>query len=68
MGNLIEDMDEPTACQILFGYHGRFTEKSGMIFWRERGKVETPDETEAINYLCSEWDYGFDETMFLFND
>jgi hypothetical protein len=38
-----------------------YTEHNGMIFPPALDHKELPDETEAINYLCSEWDYGFME-------
>jgi len=31
----------------------------GMICHDDPNHIETPEECKAINYLCSEWDYGF---------
>ncbi len=52
-------MTEPEAWEIL-SFHG-YRDKAGIIYHPDGvGKDgETPLIREAINYLCSEWDYGW---------
>jgi hypothetical protein len=47
-------MNETTAFMIL----GAYTFHRGMIEPINKDHIETPKETEAINYLCAEWDYA----------
>lgn len=43
----------------------QWREKAGMMI-RPSDKTEekiTPDEWECINFLCDEWDFGYDPKM-----
>lgn len=33
--------------------------RGGMIYPLEPDRKETKIQTQAINYLCAEWDYGY---------
>jgi len=50
-----EDDDAPSALLEERGY----TINKGMIAPPSDDYIEKSDETEAIDYLCSEWDFWF---------
>ena len=48
------------ALQLAFGPSPRFYLTRGGVIKPRVGVEPTPDELNAIDYLCQEWDYGYE--------
>lgn len=55
---IIDDNDDWGALEYLLD-SGRYQQMGGILYPYDEGQQETEDETALINFLCSEWDFGY---------